>query len=75
MSDHGMYALLDMHQDALWQHGKDNAQGGYWGVPPHIKEDLTLTQELEFPYPLEQEKTRFDSKCCMAEYTCSPLVS
>ncbi len=50
----GMYSLLDMHQDALWQHGKNDDQGGYWGVPPYIKHSVELSDNVTFPWPMDQ---------------------
>ena len=47
----GVYSLLDVHQDVLWQtHGS-----GYWGVPKWIKEKLNV-QTHEFPWPLKEMK-------------------
>merc|ERR1719322_409307 len=52
MSALGIYTLLDMHQDVLWEHGNDDTgYTGYWGVPPWIKEKLNV-QTYEYPYPL-----------------------
>ena len=49
LSTLGIYTLLDMHQDVLWQtHG-----AGYWGVPPWIKDKLNV-QTHEYPWPLTE---------------------
>ena len=47
--EQGIYTLLDMHQDVLWQAGENENQG-YWGVPKWIKDKLEKPKNL-FPYP------------------------
>ena len=50
--DNGVYILLDMHQDVLWQAGSNEDQG-YWGVPKWIKNKLEMPKRL-FPWPFTQ---------------------
>ena len=50
--DKGVYILLDMHQDVLWQAGSNEDQG-YWGVPKWIKNKLEMPKRL-FPWPFTQ---------------------
>ncbi len=45
----GIYTILDMHQDVLWQAGSNQDQG-YWGVPKWIKDKLDQPSRL-FPWP------------------------
>ena len=50
MESHGVYSLLDAHQDGLWETQGNSAS--YWGVPPWIKDKLNV-QTHEFPWPLK----------------------
>lgn len=52
LADVGVYTILDAHQDVLWQYGDKNDKGGYWGVPPWIKDKLKSPVH-EFPWPFE----------------------
>ena len=45
----GIFTILDMHQDVLWQAGPNEDQG-YWGVPKWIKNKLKMPKNL-FPWP------------------------
>ena len=45
----GIYTILDMHQDVLWQAGPLEDQG-YWGIPKWIKAKLD-PPENPFPWP------------------------
>jgi hypothetical protein len=49
LSTFGVYSLLDVHQDVLWETHGD----GYWGVPPWIKDKLNV-QTHEYPWPLKE---------------------
>ena len=47
----GVYFILDMHQDVLWEKTDDYGYG-YWGVPYWIKEKLDLPlPNHSFPWP------------------------
>jgi len=46
----GIYTILDMHQDVLWQAGENEDQG-YWGVPPWIKHKVDNPDHY-FPWPM-----------------------
>ena len=50
----GVYTLLDMHQDVLWEEPTNQgSHNGYWGVPPWIKAKLNHSSAQPYPYPLE----------------------
>ena len=49
-ADLGIYTILDMHQDVLWQAGQNESEG-YWGVPPWIKHKVDPPQHA-FPWPM-----------------------
>ncbi len=59
LASRGVYTLLDLHQDCLWQAVEPERQDsrwrrkrkGYWGVPPWVKRSLPRT-EPSFPWPL-----------------------
>ena len=48
----GVHTILDAHQDVLWQYGEKSDKGGYWGVPPWIKDKFSKPKH-EFPWPFE----------------------
>lgn len=48
----GIYTILDMHQDVLWQAGENENQG-YWGIPKWIKDKMDLPEKL-FPWPFKR---------------------
>merc|ERR1719259_294842 len=55
MEEFGIYTLLDMHQDVLWEE-----KGiGYWGVPPWIKEKMSVAAH-EYPWPLVDTQTTWE---------------
>jgi hypothetical protein len=45
-------------KDVLWQYGVKNDIGGYWGVPPWIKEKLKSPVH-EFPWPFRVNSNSF----------------
>ena len=53
-ADLGIYTILDMHQDDLWQAGAGEDQG-YWGIPPWAKHKLEPSEHL-FPWPFVSPK-------------------
>ena len=48
-AEYGIYVILDMHQDVLWQAGEYEDQG-YWGVPKWIKDKLEKPKNT-YPWP------------------------
>ena len=52
-ADAGIYTLLDMHQDCLWEYGNEDGPSGYWGVPPWIKGAVPVADN--YPYPFGPE--------------------
>ena len=42
LESHGIYTLLDMHQDVLWKAGPNDDKDGYWGGPPWLKHQMPL---------------------------------
>ena len=55
LESHGIYTLLDMHQDVLWKAGPNDDKDGYWGVPPWLKHQVPQSQHA-FPWPMGKLK-------------------